>query len=260
MRNYFLILLIFSCLFSFAQQKKEKSFSDLEVQYEYSFTRDTTDVDLSHRSKEIMVLDFNPNSSIFYSQQYLAARKVFEQAAIAAQTSANVEIRAADLPKYKISYSILRNGSSISYTGNISRDVYTFESTYLKWKTDYSDTKTILGYKCNKATTVFNNRLFTAWYTKQIPISEGPYRFKGLTGLILQVSDEKNYHSFNAIGIEKKQVEIKPFSKGIPVTREQYLKKRDEFKNNPYPERKNFPKDKRDQMIEAFKKEIPLES
>ncbi|KAA0129415.1 hypothetical protein FY557_05100 [Chryseobacterium sp. SN22] len=93
-----------------------------------------------------------------------------------------------------------------------------------------------------------------------MPISEGPYRFKGLTGLILQVNGEKNYHSFNAIGIEKKKVEIKPFSKGIPVTGEQYLKKRDEFKNNPYPERKNFPKDKRDQMIKAFKKEVPLES
>lgn len=260
MRNYFLILSIFFCLFSYAQQKDEKSISDLEVQYEYSFTRDTTDVDLSHRSKEIMILDFNSNSSLFYSQQYMAARKVFERAAMAAQTSANVEIRAADLPKYKISYFVFRNGSQIFYTGNISHDVYTFESSYLKWKTEYDEVKTILGYKCNKATTVFNNRFFTAWYTKEIPISEGPYRFKGLTGLILKINDEKNYHSFNAIGIEKKEVEIKPFSKGIPVTRDQYLKKREEFKSNPYPDRKNFPKEKRDQMIEAYKKEVSLES
>jgi GLPGLI family protein len=260
MRIYFSILSVFSFLFIFSQQKEEKSISELEVHYEYSFTRDTTDVDPSHRSKEIMVLDFNSNSSIYYSQQYLAARKVFEQAAIASQTSANVEIRAADLPKYRISYSIYRNGSQIYYTGNISRDFFTFESTYLKWKTDYKETKTILGYHCNKATTIFNNRKFIAWYTNDIPISEGPYRFKGLTGLIMEISDEKNYHSFKSIGIEKKQIEIKPITKGIPVTREQYLIKREEFKSNPYPERKNFQKERRDQMIEAYKKEIPLES
>ncbi|WP_449401349.1 GLPGLI family protein [Chryseobacterium wanjuense] len=230
MHKYFSILLIFPFLFVFSQQKEEKSISDLEVHYEYSYTRDTTDVDPSHRSKEIMVLDFNPSSSIYYSQQYLAARKVFEQAAIAAQTSANIEIRTADLPKYKISYSIYRNGSQIYYTGNIFRDVFTFESTYLKWNTNYKDVKTILGYQCNKATTNFNNRTFTAWYTKDIPISEGIYRFKGLTGLILEINDEKNYHSFKAISIEKKQTEIKPLQKGIPVTREQYIKREKNLK------------------------------
>jgi GLPGLI family protein len=259
MRYYFSILLLFSFFFACSQQKEEKSFSDLEVLYEYSFTRDTTYVDPSHRSKELMVLDCNPRSSIYYSRQYVAARKVFEQAGIAAQTSANVEIRTADLPKYKISYSIYRNGSQIYYTGNIFRDVFTFESTYLKWNTNYDEVKTILGYRCNKATTNFNNRIFTAWYTKDIPISEGPYRFKGLTGLILEINDEKNYHSFKAIGIEKKQTEIKPLQKGIPVTREQYIKKREEFKSNPYPERKNLPKERRDQMIESFKKEVSLE-
>lgn len=260
MRIYFSILLLFSFLSIFCQEQKEKSISELEVHYEYSFTRDTTNIDPSHRSKEMMVLDFNPNSSIYYSQQYAAAREVVRKATIAAQTSANVEIRAADLPKYRISYSIYRSGSQIYYTGNISRDFFTFESGYLKWNTDYKETKTILGYQCNKATTNFNNRIFTAWYTKDIPISEGPYRFKGLTGLILEISDEKKYHSFVAMGIEKKQVEIKPLSKGIPVTREQYLMKREEFKSNPYPERKTFQKEKRDQMIEAYKKEIPLEN
>lgn len=254
MFKYFLITSFISFSFAFSQKKEVKKSSELEVHYDYSFVRDTADTDPTHRVKENMILDFNSNSSMYYSQQYQAVRKIFEEAAIAAQTSANVEIRAADLPKYKISYSVYREGSKIYVTTGIDRDFFTFESTYLKWKTDYDEAKTILGYKCNKATTVFNNRKFTAWYTKDIPISEGPYRFKGLTGLILQISDEKNYHSFIASGIEKKQVEIKPFQQGITVTREQYLKKREEFKNNPYPERRTLSKEKRDQMVEALKK------
>jgi len=261
MRKYLLILSIIFSLNVFSQQKEEKSFSDLEVQYEYSFVRDTTDVDQSHRAKELMILDLNSNTSLFYSQQYMAARKIFEQAAIDAQNNKNVTINTGDLPKYKIGYSVYRKDFGIFVTVLIARDLFTFENTFLKWNVNYKDVKTILGYNCNKATTVFNNRTYTAWYTKEIPISEGPYRFKGLSGLILAINDEKNYHSFLAVGIEKKQVEIKPLQKGVPVTREQYLKKKEEFKSNPYPERTNISKERRDQMIESFKKDNnPLES
>ncbi|WP_027380299.1 GLPGLI family protein [Chryseobacterium daeguense] len=254
MRKYFLILSILSFACGFSQQSN-KSISDLEVQYEYSFVRDTTDVDENHRFKELMLLDFNSNNSLFYSQQYVAARDAVKKATTAAQSGSNVEIKAAELPKYKVGYSVYREGSKIYFTSNINRDFFTFENTYLDWDTNYKDVKTILGYKCNKATTKFGNRVYTAWYTKDIPVSEGPYRFKGLTGLILEVSDPNKFHSFTAIGIEKRAVEIAPLQKGIPVTREQYIKKREEFKSNPYPQSKTLTKERRDQMIEAFKKD-----
>ncbi|MFP3597089.1 GLPGLI family protein [Chryseobacterium sp. SIMBA_029] len=254
MRKYFLILSILSFANVFSQQIK-KSLSELEVQYEYSFVRDTTDIDPNHRFKELMLLDFNSNYSLFYSQQYLAARNAIKKATIEAQTASNVEIKAAELPKYKVGYSVYREDSKIFFTTNINRDFYTIENTYLNWETGYKDVKTILGYKCNKATTKFGHRVYTAWYTQEIPISEGPFRFKGLTGLILEVSDENKYHSFTAIGIVKKAVEIAPLQNGVPVSREQYIKKREEFKSNPYPQSKTLTKERRDQMIEAFKKD-----
>lgn len=171
----------------------------------------------------------------------------------------NKYINTGDLPKYNVNYYVFRQNSKVFVTSNIDRNSFTFENNYLKWNTNYKDIKTVLGYTCNKATTVLNKRLYTAWYTKDIPISEGPYRFKGLTGLILELNDENNFHSFKAIGIEKKQIEIAPLQKGIPVTREQYLKKKEEFKSNPYPQRKNITKERRDQMIEAFKKDNSIE-
>lgn len=173
---FFSYLTSFFC--SFFSQDKE-NISELEVQYDFSFVRDTADTDQSHRSKELMILDLNANSSVFFSKQYMAAGEFVKRKIIEAQTSPNVEIRTADLPKYKVGYTVYRNGSQIYVTGNISLDFFTFENTYLKWNTDYTETKTILGYQCHKATTIFGKRLFTAWYTKDIPISEGPYRFKG---------------------------------------------------------------------------------
>ncbi|MFP3581700.1 hypothetical protein SB659_19260, partial [Arthrobacter sp. SIMBA_036] len=86
MRKYFLILSILSFANVFSQQIK-KSLSELEVQYEYSFVRDTTDIDPNHRFKELMLLDFNSHYSLFYSQQYLAARNAIKKATIEAQTA-----------------------------------------------------------------------------------------------------------------------------------------------------------------------------
>lgn len=54
------------------------------------------------------------------------------------------------------------------------------------WKIS-PDTLTVAGYKCQKATAVFFGSPLTAWFTKEIPVSSGPYMFQGLPGLILKV-------------------------------------------------------------------------
>lgn len=72
----------------------------------------------------------------------------------------------------------------------------------LQWNL-YSETKTILGYKCQLATTSFAGRNYMAWYVLEIPISEGPYKFHGLPGLILEIYDSNNHYHFKAVGITK---------------------------------------------------------
>lgn len=43
--------------------------------------------------------------------------------------------------------------------------------------------------KCYKAKMEFGGRTWIAWYNPEIPISEGPYKFHGLPGLIFQIED-----------------------------------------------------------------------
>ena len=71
-----------------------------------------------------------------------------------------------------------------------------------EWKIS-SDTATILGYKCMKATTTFRGRTYNAWFTLMLPIRQGLWKFNGLPGLILKVSDTKGYFEWVAIGIEQ---------------------------------------------------------
>lgn len=56
-----------------------------------------------------------------------------------------------------------------------------------KWKLYKTDSKLIAGYKCFKAGLRWRGRDYTAYYTPEIPTSFGPYKFKGLPGLILSI-------------------------------------------------------------------------
>lgn len=52
---------------------------------------------------------------------------------------------------------------------------------------------TIAGYKCYKATGKFMEYPVTAWFTKDIKVSDGPTQFSGLPGLILKASVDDFY-------------------------------------------------------------------
>ena len=52
-------------------------------------------------------------------------------------------------------------------------------------------TDTVAGYACSVAKTRFRGREWTVWFTMEIPISAGPWKFNGLPGLILKAQDDK---------------------------------------------------------------------
>jgi GLPGLI family protein len=71
----------------------------------------------------------------------------------------------------------------------------------MKWEIK-KDTATILSYSCQKAVTEFRGRTWEAWFTSEIPINNGPWKFGGLPGLIMKVSDSQQYFVFECTGIE----------------------------------------------------------
>jgi GLPGLI family protein len=52
-------------------------------------------------------------------------------------------------------------------------------------------------FTCRKATTTFRGRDYTAWFTPEIAVPFGPWKFNGLPGLILEVYDtNKDFYWF----------------------------------------------------------------
>ena len=56
------------------------------------------------------------------------------------------------------------------------------------------DTLTVSGYLCQQATATFRGVEWRVWYTEEIPSSAGPWRLRGLPGLIVKAESE--VHTF----------------------------------------------------------------
>lgn len=65
-----------------------------------------------------------------------------------------------------------------------------------------TDTAIFSGIKCQKATTYFKGRNWTAWFAPELPFSNGPWKLNGLPGLIVDAYDEKKEVQFEFAGFE----------------------------------------------------------
>lgn len=61
----------------------------------------------------------------------------------------------------------------------------------------------VCGYPCHKAQTTFRGRIWTAWYTLDLPYNDGPWKLCGLPGLILHAYDHKRQFIFDCNSVEK---------------------------------------------------------
>lgn len=99
---------------------------------------------------------------------------------------------------------------------------YQFNSQ--NWKIE-SERKKILGFNCQKATIYFGGRNWEAWYSTEIPFQDGPYKFSGLPGLIMEIYSLDGDYSFLMNGIEKKESHDILLPKAIPFKNEEIERK-----------------------------------
>lgn len=125
--------------------------------------------------------------------------------------------------------------NQITAFDNIAREVFTYEEENpdFGWKI-LPDTMKILNQVCQKAICDFRGRKYEAWFAQGINLSEGPWKFNGLPGLILKINDLQKDYSFEAISIEKVDYPIAPKpTKAIISKRTVFNRINKEFAINP---------------------------
>lgn len=207
--------------------------ADMEVVYKMNYIPDSLNKE-KKISVDNLILLFNNNTSIYFSQE---AKNYYEYLYKGISTMQNGKISLGTLPNYPRSRaSVYKNGEIVTATLPVGKYFYSFEEPKLQW-TLLNDKTKINGIECSFAKTVTDTGdTFFAWYTMEYPFSEGPFRFKGLPGLILKVFNQNNTIEIEAVEIKKSISLIEPFiiSQSIKIKNKNiYLKTRSEYNENP---------------------------
>lgn len=79
---------------------------------------------------------------------------------------------------------------------------------------------------CQVARLHYGNREWIAYFDPEIPLSDGPYTFGGLPGLIVQIRDTAGHWNFEMVGIERGQhfqCTLLPSKVSKPIEKEEFF-------------------------------------
>lgn len=229
MKNY--IILFFLLFLSLKIDGQTQRFI-----YEYSFKPDS--LNNENVVKEIMNLDINDEGSTFYSNLLLDKDSIFMDQFEKGKISGNITLDFRKIKKSQANFIISKKYPSLEITLHTSFNALNLavkENRILEWKIQ-TETNIIEGFKVQKATTNFAGRNWIAWFANDIQLLDGPYKFCGLPGLILNIQDENGDHIFNIIGIKKKysRTFINHFKlKEITVNEQKFNKLWNEYRSDP---------------------------
>ncbi|MDF2552843.1 MAG: hypothetical protein K0R77_2118 [Chryseobacterium sp.] len=245
MKNLLILISILLFLTSNAQTHR----FIYELQYKY----DSTSKDYQ---KVNMILDVSPKDVKFYGNNLLISDSINKK--FGNMDNKNIDMT-GQIVKRKLDSSENENFNNIKF------GYYSFKTIdKIDWKIS-SETKKVQNYTLQKATAKFGGRKWTAWFNKEIPINEGPFKFRGLPGLIFEIQDDKKNFIYNLVKSQKIKgipltndfLESNFGTKAIPVSEKQIQKLMLEFYNDPFAfERTNFSKNGSDLHINIGGKEI----
>jgi len=198
--------------------------------YTHFYQRDSTNKD--DIRKEDMLLLIGKQCSRFISCNKLKCDSLihdFEKRGMPP------EVVLADIsifPRTNFNYQVFKNypEGKLTFFDRVFKDKYKYdeEVNCLNWQI-HTDTVSIAGMKCQKAITSYAGRDYIAWFTNEIPVNDGPYKFHGLPGLIVKVGDTKNHYVFELKSVSKAksgELVFYPIHETITTTCEGLLKAR----------------------------------
>ncbi len=183
MKNIIQIILITCLLVSWSTSQKSNIFY-----YQLSFKKDSLS---SKYENDLYILDIVENQQKFYNHEFYLNDSIVNSRPNGGYIFS--------YPKLDIRLKLNKKGEFIEYFSFTPLYYSLKDETALNWKI-LDEKKKIREFSVQKATTNFGGRVWEAWFTTEIPLPYGPYKFHGLPGLILEVYDTKNNFIFSFVG------------------------------------------------------------
>lgn len=221
MKNLFLCVLIFCLNFGVSVAQEFKV--DYKIQYKY--THHSNLASLKSNKTESLYLFTGEGKSIFTNYN------VAHQEEIEKNRMKMASIGKSDLEDWGARFSYFNEEYYKDYAleevwilPQLEGYIYAELRVPLEWDI-LEQTKEFMGFSAQAATTDFAGRSYTAWFTTEIPIPDGPHVFFGLPGLVVDVYDSEEHFRFQLEGIEKVEVEsFRKLPESKKILRSEYSK------------------------------------
>lgn len=199
-KKLFQLIVLFYSVLSYAQTDK-KDILQGDFTYLLKARLNTQTPDYIHQ--EFFALQVGDQRAFFASTQSLKRDSTFEKAIMREDNrdgSITLSLKkGVSMPRTKFSYTIIQSSENIQYFELAGMAKLTYKEPVISnWKL-LNETKVINTIPCQKAEVSFKGRDWTAWYTTEIPFPYGPYKFSGLPGLIVKITDEKGDYDFELV-------------------------------------------------------------
>lgn len=203
--------------------------------------------DSSRTEKTLTILDISDKISLYRDYDIVSQDSVLMQMAEKMNKSGVFFDAGKSIKWPKFTYKVKKdyiNKNTIFIDGIFQKYFSYTENINFDWKIS-SDIDTISGFPTQKAMTNFGGRNWIAWFTKDIPYQDGPYKFYGLPGLILKIEDSNKNYSWLMVGIKKINdfselsftEKISGFTNDIiNVSKGKFYKSYNAFKKDPFAE------------------------
>ncbi len=208
--------------------------ANLRITYTLSWKEDTNN--LEHVRHEDMILLVGKETSTFLSKNFYQFWLIGRKAERDGRLDEFLDGTEIKNFRTRYSYTIYKNYpvGRITYTDKVMPTFLQYDEDLntFKWQlTNLVDT--IGDYVAHCAYTDYGGRHWVAWYTTDIPINDGPYKFRGLPGLIIRLYDDQEYYVFNMVSIEHSDepLLIEYIDMGwVQTSRSNFLKAQENFK------------------------------
>lgn len=227
------VLILLFCVFLVNAQVE--NYYTQKFVYNLTFQLDSTDI--NSKRTERMLLFVNKDKTLFQSENSFLRDSILASM----KYVSNDQIESIDIskfPKTQFNYKIVNDSKSDSLAiyDKIFTDIFFYKEpkSLMKWAIK-KDTATINGLMCQKATTNYGGRCYEAWFSYNIPLASGPYKFHDLPGLIVKIYDRKKHYVFNLIHnsvINYKYNHHKEEQNIFYVDKSTFLKKSKDFRRN----------------------------
>lgn len=226
------LIAIVLCITTYSVFAQKKYPTEYEVQYEVIYSIDSTN--LPNKSKETLYLFTGPEYGVFMSYREAFKEEIKANLEHQLKTTGAINISKEMNSNFpKSFYKDLQNFSVRTHE-KIDQKQYSFleSSIPLVWEIE-EDTKEFMSYATQKASTHFAGRNYIAWFTLEIPISDGPYLFSGLPGLIVELYDTEDHYHFTLKTISKmEEIRIFDFPNSDEIAKTNFIELKEKALKN----------------------------